>query len=922
MSEVRTGRVWRFADCEFDEWTRVLTIRGEPSNLDAKPLEVLEQLLFFPGKTLTKSELINLVWGAATVDDSLTTAIHRLRRAIGGPREAVIKTIHRVGYRFIAPLECVLIEHTGATSWTFEAGVPVPGDERWRLLRPLDRGPRHMTWLAEHVATHQVHVFQFAGDETGREALGRELEVFQRLRDKFGQTAPQPTVHEGQFDNAPFYLEIEYGGPDLRQWAEQQGGLSNVPIHQRLQLFTALASAVAEVHEASLVHNDLRPENILVSPDPHNSTWRIRLANFRFATRSGQPAQPVPLDPPSPELHRLWEEKIAREVTYRADELRGGAHVPNELTDIYALGVLLYQICCGDLYERPSPGWELRISDPLLQRDIGDAANGNPALRLATARDLASRIQSIEDRRREEQERAALAERLERAERSLAETRARRPWKIAVTVALCGGLIATLWYYSRAVHERNIARQQTAIAEGMNSFLSEDLLGQDNPLQSKAGSNQTLRAAIQNASPEIDRRFSKQPAVAARLHATVAAALENRTQFKEAEHEFNAAARLFRRAEGEQSEDAVAASLKEASMDARSNVAGALDRAQALLVEQRAIIKMRKDVTPDLRVRLLATEAVIAVQKAEGRKAIDTLQAASALARAIPTLDPALRHLLGQETGYIDLRTGHIPEMEKNARAQIQQVRAAEGADSPQLLIPQLQLLESFLLQNKLEQAVSLANELYPKFEHQLGSDNAFTLQVLATRAAAEGTLEHWDDSIRDDLFVHEEASKSDPHSFFALGTLTDAATTECRKGDWAQGERHAREAWNQLQQQSGAPAGLVSGSAVVLADCLIQAGNQTRATKLAEAAKLLDGAGDARFAAALTGNPGFAANITFAKAELAFARDQYASAWKFVREAEPSFTGAGADPYQAQALARFKARLASADRGARPSSY
>jgi len=44
-----TGRVWRFADYEFDELRRELRARGKAVELEAKPLEILLQLLLHAG---------------------------------------------------------------------------------------------------------------------------------------------------------------------------------------------------------------------------------------------------------------------------------------------------------------------------------------------------------------------------------------------------------------------------------------------------------------------------------------------------------------------------------------------------------------------------------------------------------------------------------------------------------------------------------------------------------------------------------------------------------------------------------------------------------------------------------------------------------------------------------------------------------
>ena len=72
------GRIWRFGAYEFDESSRELRVGGQASDLEAKPLEVLYQLLTHAGEVVTKDELLESVWpDTSVVDGSLATAARR-----------------------------------------------------------------------------------------------------------------------------------------------------------------------------------------------------------------------------------------------------------------------------------------------------------------------------------------------------------------------------------------------------------------------------------------------------------------------------------------------------------------------------------------------------------------------------------------------------------------------------------------------------------------------------------------------------------------------------------------------------------------------------------------------------------------------------------------------------------------------------
>jgi hypothetical protein len=144
-------------------------------------------------------------------------------------------------------------------------------------------------------------------------------------------------------------------------------------------------------------------------------------------------------------------------------------------------------------------------------------------------------------------------------------------------VALLAGLTTTLLLYRNAVHERNRANRQSAIAESVNRFLADDLLGRSDPFRS-GSSGETLVEAATQSSPDIDRQFRSAPAVGARLHLAIANALDHRSDYVHARPEYAQAAALFVQAEGPLSGEAVMTRLQQAAMEARSYSQGSLPR--------------------------------------------------------------------------------------------------------------------------------------------------------------------------------------------------------------------------------------------------------------------------------------------------------------------------------------------------------
>src|ERR1700680_864401 len=262
-----SGRLWRFADYEFDELARELRVKGRPVELESKPLDILLQLLLHAGEVVSKEELLEAVWpDVMVVDGSLATAVSKLRKAMGDDDHPVIVTVPRVGYRLAVPVYCKTVAAASGPALGFKVGEVVPGRDQWRLSRAMELSGSSEVWLAENPKTHEQRVFKFAADGARLKGLKREITVSRFLRETLGDRPEFVRILEWNFETSPFFLESEYAGSNLAEWAEAQGGLSKVSYDTRLRLLVDVAKAVAAAHDIGVLHKDLKPVNILVVP--------------------------------------------------------------------------------------------------------------------------------------------------------------------------------------------------------------------------------------------------------------------------------------------------------------------------------------------------------------------------------------------------------------------------------------------------------------------------------------------------------------------------------------------------------------------------------------------------------------------------------------------------------------------------------
>ena len=440
-AERASGHIWRFADCELDERRRELRVRGAPVDIEAKPLEVLQQLLLHAGEVVTKTELLESVWpGTAVVDGSLATAISKVRKLLGDDYEVIV-TVPRVGYKLAVPVHCKAQPVPAWADLHLSPGQRVPGRDQWRLVRSLDLSPSSEVWLAEHPKTHETRVFKFASDEARLKCLKREVTVARLLQESLGNRPEFVRVLEWNFDTRPYFVESEYAGPNQAEWAEAQGGLGNVAWDLRLKLLVDVARAVAAAHDLDVLHKDLKPGNILVASTPEG-TPQIKIADFGSASLLA-PGRLGALGITNLGFTRSSTDKdsLTGTVLYIAPEVLAGQS-PTAASDVYALGVLLYQLAVGDFRRPLAPGWEADISDPLIREDVARAACGDPARRFKTAAELVDRLVNL-DRRRAEAEDAQ--RRAQLAERRQARARIRQLWLVLAAVALVvSGTVAVI----------------------------------------------------------------------------------------------------------------------------------------------------------------------------------------------------------------------------------------------------------------------------------------------------------------------------------------------------------------------------------------------------------------------------------------------------------------------------------------------
>lgn len=195
----------------------------------------------------------------------------------------------------------------------------------YRLIRRIGAGGMGEVFLAHDLQSGRPVAIKLLA------ALAGQADYVNRLREEARIQARlfHPnlvTLLELVETNAGPCLVMEYvDGPSLREWMEQVG---TTAWRDKLGLVAAVARGVAFLHTRDIVHRDIKPDNIRLAGD-----GTPKLLDFGIAR-----------DRHGPRLTRTGQ--IVGTLHYMAPEQLAGA-APSPRTDVWALGVLLYELLVG-----------------------------------------------------------------------------------------------------------------------------------------------------------------------------------------------------------------------------------------------------------------------------------------------------------------------------------------------------------------------------------------------------------------------------------------------------------------------------------------------------------------------------------------------------------------------------------------------
>lgn len=402
----------------------------------------------------------------------------------------------------------------------------------------------------------------------------------------------------GVSDEGRPYFVMEYvPGIPITDYCDKH----RLSTNERLQLFIKVCTAVQHAHQKGIIHRDIKPGNVLVAVQDGAAVPKVidfgvakatqqRLTEHTLFTEQGQLiGTPGYMSPEQAEMTAL-------DVDTR--------------TDIYSLGVLLYELLVG---ARPFDDEALRKAGLAeIQRIIREVDPPKPSTRLSSLGDNSTQVARMrrtevhalsrllrddldwvvmkcleKDRNRRYDTANGLAMEIQRylshqpvlAGPPTAAYRLRKFLRrnkgpvlavAAIVLALAAGVVATGLMYRRAIVERDRAVEAERLtaqslkevdaaredAEAVTKFLTDMLAAVD---PEKQGKDVSVREVLDGAANRIREEFADRPLIQARLQYTVGWTYQGLGLFDEAQAHLADAAALYHRLKGQRHPDTLRA---------------------------------------------------------------------------------------------------------------------------------------------------------------------------------------------------------------------------------------------------------------------------------------------------------------------------------------------------------------------------
>jgi serine/threonine-protein kinase len=229
----------------------------------------------------------------------------------------------------------------------------------YRVLKKIGEGGMGAVYLARDVGLEREVAVKVISPELARNPglMARfRVEAIAQARLNHSNIV---TIHSFEQQKDIYYIVMEYvEGKTLKEMIKEKG---NIPVKQALTIFSGLLGGIAYAHRKGVLHRDIKPANIFITPDE-----TVKIGDFGIAKVSGIDG-----------LTRVGS-TIGTPLYSSPEQIRGEKMGPG--TDIYSLGVTLYEMLTGVQPFKTGSGSDFEIQQAHLEKTPGNPSSLNSAV--------------------------------------------------------------------------------------------------------------------------------------------------------------------------------------------------------------------------------------------------------------------------------------------------------------------------------------------------------------------------------------------------------------------------------------------------------------------------------------------------------------------------------------------------------------